>query len=606
MTAAKWTILETDADLTLMSGVLGVSETLARVLANRGVRSKKAALSYLSPELSRLPDPFLMAGMEEAVQTIFDSISKKEKIVVYGDYDVDGITGTVILYKLLKRFGADASYMIPLRAEDGYGLNLNAVRELSDRGTNLIITVDNGIATLDEAKEAAALGMKLVVIDHHEPGYTETEQGKADALPAACAVVDPKRSDCAYPFKSMCAAGLAYRLSEAYHIRAGEEFSMQNEFSALAAFATVCDIAELKSDNRIIVKRGTDQMNLNKFVNPGLGSLIKRRGYLDRQIDAFAMGYILGPCVNATGRLENADMAVRLMLMEMDDMRGRDELAERLVLLNDERKELTAAGFLRAAQMVDSENPGKVIVLADRDAHESVAGIIAGRLKDKFNRPVVVLAPGEGEACAKAGPGANSYADADPGPEGGRLFKGSGRSVAAYNMFEALHRHRELFVRFGGHAMAAGLTMRERDVDTLRERLNAECELEERDFAPELFIDAALEIDEVTLELSNELSRLAPFGSGNREPLFVTYGMLAESCRVIEQKNTVIFTLCGKKGATYKGICFGKNELFEEQSKIAGKAPFLVDAVYAVETNEYNGYVSAQLNIRDFSLSPIA
>lgn len=584
-----WRVLETDADLPLMSRVLGISETAARVMANRGIRSKKTAQAYLSPALDRLRDPLLMKDAEKALRLIVEAVARKDKIMIYGDYDCDGVTGTVILYKTLTRYGADADYYIPRRTEEGYGLNIEAVRRMREAGVDMVITVDNGIAALAEVAEANRLGMRVVVIDHHEPGFVESGGIRTDVVPDAAAVVDPKQTACSYPFKSFCAAGLAYKLMGAFCAYTGMPFTDHDELLALAAVATVCDIVELTDENRVIVRNGLDILNQNKLINPGLGSLIARRGYLDKTVDTFVAGFVLGPCINATGRLDDAAQSVALMLKDTADERGRSELAYRLTELNDERRAITADSVTRVLAALP-EAPDKVLVLTDRDTHESVAGIVAGRVRETVNRPVILLTASS---------------------EGG--FKGSGRSIEGYNLFEALYRHRELLTRFGGHAMAAGLSLCEDNIDELRTRLNRDCTLTEEDFHAVIAVDGILKADGVTLALSEELTRLAPFGRGNKEPLFVTYDLTPESFRAIDDKNTLLFTFLTDSGRRIKGICFGMNEYFAQTLSAccdsgeyaavrqSGRAAGLVvDAVYGVETNIYNGNVTVQMRIKDF------
>lgn len=590
---AYWNIRTTDADLPLMAQVLGISEITAQVLANRGIRSKKAALAYLSPALSGLHDPLLMKDTLKAFRHIAETAARREKIMIYGDYDADGVMSTVIWYKTLRRYGAEADYYIPHRAEEGYGLNRDAVYRMREAGIDLIITVDNGISALAEIAEANALGMRVIVVDHHEPGFVEADGQRADVVPDALAVIDPKQAACPYPFKHLCAAGLSFRLADAFCRYAGIPFSDHDELLALAAIATICDIVDLQDENRVLVKHGLAVLNTNKLINPGLGSLILRRGYLDKPVDTFVAGFILGPCINATGRLQSAALSVQLMLAPREEERERTQLADKLTELNEERKNLTAESVTRAlSALPDKAALDKVLVLVDTDTHESIAGIVAGRVKDTANRPTLLLTRGDS------------------------AMKGSGRSIEGYNLFEALYRHRDLFLRFGGHAMAAGLTMTEENIAELRTRLNDECTLTEDDFHATLSVDRQLKAEDVTLELAKELAWLAPFGKGNREPLFVTYGLTVESLRVMDEKNTLIFTFVTSNHRWVKGICFGMNEAFaaaleaiypeRECRLIRGghlqDTMLVLDAVYGIDLNTYNGQVSVQMRIKDFVL----
>ena len=567
MTQKKWQLLETDAKLDLMSKTLGISQITANVMANRNLRSKKTALAFLSPSLDAMYQTLDMEGAQVVLERIGTSIDRREKTVIYGDYDVDGIMSTVILQKVLTRLGADVSYYIPHRQEEGYGLNKNAVTKLAADGVKLIIAVDNGVSAIEEVELAVSLGVDVLIIDHHEQG---------ENLPPAVGIVDPKQQGCNYPFKEMCAAGLVFKIVSALCKHLNAPFLERDEMLTLAAIATVCDIVPLTDENRIIVNCGMTILNANKLINPGLGSLITLRGYLDKPIDTFTVSFVIGPCLNATGRLESASLSVDLLLTGEDDRR-RIELAHKLAELNEERKSLTADCVERVMEGVDMQNPDKVLVICDTEAHESIAGIVAGRVREATNRPTILLTRGDGE------------------------MKGSGRSIPAFNLFEALNANRDLFLRFGGHAMAAGITMTAENIPILREALNRECQLTDEDFCPVLYVDRELKLDEVTLALSDELARLVPFGKGNEEPLFVSRGVFAENVRIIDEKNTLIFTFFTSMGKL-KGIAFGLNQLYAE--RVGEKnSELTMDVVYAVETNVYNGVASVQMRIRDFRVS---
>ncbi|MCL2405518.1 MAG: single-stranded-DNA-specific exonuclease RecJ [Defluviitaleaceae bacterium] len=577
MNTNRWTLLETDADLPLMSQVLGISQITANVMANRGIRTKNTALSFLTPTMDKLHDITSMKGVNEALALISQAIHDGTKVMIYGDYDVDGIMSTVILYKVLKNAGADVDFYIPHRVEEGYGLNSAVVKRLHEAGTQLLITVDNGISAISEIDEANNLGMKVIIIDHHEPGFTHTQGTREDILPPAAAIVDPKQAQCTYPFKELCAAGLSYKLAVAFEQYHSGKHIQHDELLALAAIATICDIVNMQDENRIIVREGLARLNANKLLNPGLGSLISRRNYLDKPIDTFTVGFIIGPCLNATGRLDSAAKSVELLLAT--ESNERHALANELCELNDARKELTAECVSRVMESI-SEPLDKVLVLTDLSAHESVAGIVAGRIKESTGRPTILLTQGDG------------------------TMKGSGRSVEGYNLFEALYAHRHLFTRFGGHPMAAGLTLHSENIPLLREALNANCTLSEDDFTPEYKIDRELLPSEITLALSEELKTLAPYGKGNHDPLFVSRKLYVENCRVISEKNTLIFTFNTKSGKL-KGIAFGLNSAFDTATLESGVRPtggFNMDVVYVVETNVYNGISSVQMRLRDFRL----
>jgi single-stranded-DNA-specific exonuclease len=574
-----------------MVQVLGISETIARILANRGIRSKLAAKRYLDPDIRRLGLATGFKDMPKAASMLKEAIGRGEKVAIYGDYDVDGVMGTVILVKLMRWCGASPRFVIPKRTESGYGLSVDAVKALHGEGVGLLVTCDNGISAIEEIEAAKGLGMKVIVLDHHEPGYALDENGgRRDKVPDADCIVDPKQISCGYPFKQYCAAGIAYRLIGAMEDAMGKAFPESNLCLALAAIATVCDIVPLLEENRMLVKRGIDILNLDKRINLGLWHLMMEKKIQDKAITVFDIGYVLGPCINASGRLSHAAEAVDLFLS--DDPIEAAALASKLASLNETRKDMTEKAFDRAMDMIfaDDAELGKVLVLFDEETDESIAGVVAGRIKERLCRPVIMLT------------------------RGGGAVKGSARSIEAYNIFEALRRNADLFIRFGGHAMAAGLMLEERNIVPLRERLNAECSLSEENFIPALYIDMQLQPEEATFALVREIALLSPFGKDNPEPLFIAKGLRLERLRLIDEKNTILFTFSGDRSK--KGVCFGLNdsfrakmeELYEplEASKIlAGilrESSIEMDVVYAPEINMYNNKESVQMRIKDFRI----
>jgi len=572
-TSTRWILRETDANIPLMAETLQINPVMARVMANRGIRTKKTALSFLKTSIDQLR-PFLdMKDAQAAISRIASAIKLGEHITIYGDYDADGITSTAILFKVLARLGASVSYYIPHRITEGYGMNKTAVQNLAADGTKLILTVDNGISAIEEVALAHELGMDTIIIDHHEPG---------DVLPQAAAIIDPKQHDCPYPFKELCAGGLSYKFAAALCEHLDMPFVEQEEFLVLAAIATICDIVKLTDENRILANCGMIILNANKLINPGIGSLITVRGYLEKQIDTFSVGFVIGPCINAAGRLDIADIAVELLLADANEIAERMELTNKLIELNETRRQLTGDCVERLlADLPNTAALDNVIVIRDTETHESIAGIVAGRIREATGRPTIVLTQGD------------------------EAMKGSGRSPACYNLFEALFAHKHLILRFGGHSMAAGLTISSENIPLLREALNRDCTLTEEDFLPMLEIDAELEFGDITLKLADELTRLAPFGSGNHEPLFVSHGLFVESVRVMDEKNTLIFTFNNGTTRTLKGIAFGLNESYTKAIAKAGankNGGFRLDIVYGVEVNAYNGNVSVQMRVRDFRI----
>ena len=573
---SKWILQETDADLALMSKVLQVNPITANIMANRGIRTKKTALNYLNASLDASYDAEAIKGMPEAIKLITDAIKNSTKIVVYGDYDVDGIMATTILLKTLQYMEANVDYYIPHRIDEGYGLNIDAIKHLHASGAEIILTVDNGISAIEEIPIAKELGMKVIVLDHHDPGFTMSEDGRVDILPIADIIIDPKQLDCPYPFNELCAGGLAYKLAISLCEMPSE---LHDEILTLAAIATICDIVHLQDENRIIVKEGLIKLNAHKLINPGLGSLITARGYLDKPIDTFAVGFVIGPCLNASGRLGSASTSVELLLAKKTEDRIR--LTEELCRFNEERKKLTAECVDRATENLP-KLLDKVLILTDANAHESVAGIVAGRIKESTGRPTIFIT------------------------QGGNAMKGSGRSIEGYNLFEALYENRHLLQRFGGHPMAAGLTLLKKNIPILREALNTSCDLTEDDFAIVINIDRELVAADISLQLSEELKKLAPYGKGNKEPLFVCKNFYVENCRAINEKNTLIFTFSAD-GIRYKGIAFGLNEDYALACIDACVKPiggYNMDVVFTLETNVYNGNATVQLRVRDFRITP--
>ena len=595
MSPATWVVDQTDANIPLMAETLGISQLVASVLAKRDIRTKNTAIKYLAPDMKYLHDTKLMRDAEKAAALLQKAVQDGVPITVYGDYDVDGVTSTAILVKLARRLGGNVSYYIPQREEEGYGLNLSAVEKLAEAGTAFLLTCDNGIASIAEIAEAKRRGLTVVVLDHHEPGFETNADGeRADILPCADAVIDPKQAACAYPFRLLCAGGLAYKFAMLVCECCGVPFADEAEFAVLAAIATFCDMVDLIDENRILAKRGLQLLNSDEPLNIGLRALMRARGLEGKAVGAFDIGYIIGPCINATGRLEHAALSVELLLT--NDEQEAVSIAEKLAALNEERKALTTQAYESVTEMLPDEAAReKVLVLYSPDVHESIAGIVAGRVKERTNRPVVMLTKSNDS-----------------------LVKGSARSIEGYDMFEALFANRELFVRFGGHSMAAGLTMAEENVEALRERLNAACVLTEADFIPVVHVDGEMTLDDATFALAQQLQILEPFGKGSREPLFALYNVTAQPVELIGSSKSVLrFTFAADGGRKVKGICFGKAEAFMDMLS-ASYAPAVVesfangtlrgltvrlDIVCGIEINEYNGNVSVQLRIVDFRLA---
>ena len=584
---ARWIIKENDADISLMSKTLGISPILCEILANRSIRTKNTALKYLRPSLEYMHDIRMMADVDKACEIIRDGIANNHKFCIYGDYDVDGISGTVILHKTLLNLGANCRFYIPRRETEGYGLNMAAIEKIAAQD-DILITVDNGIAAMSEVARAKELGLTVIIIDHHEAPYIENNNERIEQLPPADAIIDPKRKDCPYPFKEMSAAGIAYKFAKYLHITFREEFVEEREFLVFAAIAAFCDVVDLVDENRIITANGLTLLRQQNFKNIGLNALVKARNLEYNKIDVFDIGFIIGPCINATGRLDSAELAVELFLCE--DAEQAEVLAAKLVELNDERKALTAQYAEKTiAELADCYD--KVLVAFQPDMHESIAGIVAGRVKEAVHRPAIVFA------------------------KSGDIAKGSARSIESYNIFEEMQKHKELFIRFGGHKMAAGASLPLENIDVLRERLNESCTLTDEDFVPIIYIEKELKLDEVTYELAQSLQILAPFGKANKQPVFITREIYTENAEIIGQSgSTLRLAFRTDTGRKIRAVAFQSVEKFQAllaksyseevcNGFALGRLRNLavkMDVAYHIEINTYNGNSSLQLRILDF------
>lgn len=592
MAQKKWTIRRSKTDAALVAQSMNISLLTAATLLHRGIKSQREAQQFLGGTLADLSDAAQLKDLPEGVACVCEALKKGKQIAIYGDYDVDGVTSTTILYRALRNFSNQVSFHVPHRQKDGYGLQLAAVEQLAKDGVELIVTCDNGIAALEEARRAKELGMALVIIDHHEPVRQAKEDGTMEVvLPVANAVIDHKRPDCPFPFKAMCAGGLAFRFAQALYDAFGRRESFQKtlegELLILAAIATVCDIVDLNGDNRILVKEGLRL--LPKTENKGLRALLEETGLAEKTITEYALGFVIGPCINATGRLETAAEAIRLLTTE--DEAEAKELAAHLVALNEERKEMTAEAFLRLSQRVKEEGQeeDRVLVLYDETVHESVAGIVAGRIKEAFYRPTIVLTDAEGGGA-----------------------KGSGRSIEGYDLFAELCRVQSLFTRFGGHTMAAGLSLTKEQIVPLRQKLNANCTLTKEDLTPKLRLEAVATLDQVTVDTAEELQLLSPFGKENPAPVFASRHLYAERVyRIGKKKDMLRFVLRDTEtGVCRDGIDFQGYEDFLAQIEtlfgptmaeevFAGRQGVYVDVAYTIEKNEFQGRTTPQLNIKD-------
>jgi len=587
---AEWNVLTNDANIKLMSETLKISPITAHVLANRNIRSKSSAVRFLNPSLEYSDGAASMKDVEKASKIIAKAKQKNVKTVIYGDYDVDGVMSTVILYKTLQRFGIDVSFYIPHREEEGYGLNASAIEKISADGCKLIIACDNGISSFKEIELAKELGMAVIVMDHHEPGFTELDGEDIEAIdhvPDAAAIIDPKQKECKYSFKDLCAAGVCYKFAEYFYSAVGMEFYERSEFLVLACIATYCDMVGMTGENRILAKNGLKLLNSDNYSNIGVKALIKERELEVGKIDAYEIGYRIGPCINASGRISHAKDAVELFIET--DPKAAKKLAERLGELNEERKTMTGDACEAAIEAADLNE--KIVILFSPKIHESIIGIVAGKVKDALNKPVIVLS------------------------KSGEFIKGSARSIESYDIYKGLYKCRDLFERFGGHSMAAGLTMVEENIDELRKRLNDECVLEETDFVKIINIEKELESEEITFALAKELEMLEPFGKDNPDPIFCSRGVFTDQIDIIgSNKKTLRFTFGVDGVRKIKAVCFNKLDDFMESLRksysdkicagfLSGDIKRLtvkMDIAYNIDVNEYKGNVSVQIRIVDF------
>ena len=568
---------------------LCVSEVVAKLLVNRGIYNLDIAKEFLDGNISDFNNPKEMLGMTGAVELMKSSIIAGEKILIVGDYDVDGVISTYVLYTAIKKCGGNVSFHIPDRIKEGYGINESIIRKASEDNVDIIITCDNGIAAIDQVKLAKELGLKVIITDHHDVPFIDENGERKYIVPNADFVLNPKQEECEYKFDKICGATVAYKFVECLY----EEFNVSKEelydLLQYVAIATVCDVVDLSSENRIIVKEGLKRINSTN--NIGLKALFKETGLEERAITVYTLGFVIGPSINASGRLEQAEWALKMLLS--DNEIEAKELAEKLNDLNKERQDLTKEGLEQAIEIIEKNNmtKDKVLVVYLEDVHESIAGIIAGRVREKYNLPTIIL--------TKAHDGA----------------KGSGRSIEEYNMFEELLKCKDLLGKFGGHPMAAGMSIPNENIDEFRSRLNNVTTLTDEDIIPKVSIDMGLLLSEINYELIDQISLLEPYGKANPKP---TFGM--KKLKVVEAKilgkNRNVLKLKLSDGRLYiEGIYFGDIEGFEKSIKDElGEIEYnkvfnglsnnlYLDIICMPEINEFNGNKKVQLVISNYRVS---
>ena len=561
---AKWMEIRKGADFQAISERFHITPFTARLIRNKDIVGEKAIEEYLHGSLSDLPPASLMKGIPEAVSLLMEKIQQKAFIRIIGDYDIDGVCATYILLKGLERAGARVDTDIPDRKKDGYGLNMELIRRAKEAGVDTIVTCDNGIAAPIEIKAAREMGMTVIVTDHHE---------LQEMVPDADVIVNPRQPDCPYPYKKLCGAAVAWKLvQELWRSLSCPEDIIYGDLLMFAAFATVGDVMDLTGENRILVREGLKQ--LRRTTHPGMSALIEVNDIARERLSAYHIGFVLGPCINASGRLDTAKRALELLNTTEPELAR--ERAGKLKELNDERKAMTEKGVQMAVEQIEESvlKEDRVLVVYLPDCHESLAGIIAGRIRERYYRPVFVLTKGE------------------------EAVKGSGRSIEAYSMFEEMSRCRELFLKYGGHPMAAGLSIPEELVEEFRRRLNENCTLTREELTEVVHIDMALPFSHVSEQLTEELALLEPYGKGNTKPVFAARNVRVLESRVLgKNQNVLRMKIMDESGTIREGVYFNscmQEVLADLQKKTT------VHMLYYPEIDEYRGQRRLKLRILNY------
>ncbi|MCR5011278.1 MAG: single-stranded-DNA-specific exonuclease RecJ [Lachnospiraceae bacterium] len=592
-----WFLIRKSGNFTELGREWNVPTAVARLMCNRGIENSEDAEEYLRGSLAHMHDPALFKDMDRAAAVIAEAVRSEKHIRVIGDYDIDGVCSTAIMVRGLKALGANVDYVIPHRIKDGYGMNPDMITKASEDGVEYILTCDNGIAASNEASLARNLGITLVITDHHEVPYEEKDGVRQYILPAAAAIVDPKQEDCSYPFPGICGGMIAYKfikyiyangLAGPNHASVYADKDFDDEMLQLAAFATVGDIMELKDENRVAVKEGLRLMSRKPA--RGVAELIAALGLSGTEISAFHLGFVLGPCINATGRIDSADRALSLLVE--DDENAAMRIAGELKEMNESRKNMTEEAVkLAKAQIEEGQHDGmKVLVIFLPDCHESIAGIVAGRMREFCNKPVFIVTRAE------------------------QGLKGSGRSVEAYHMYDAMTEIKDVFTKYGGHAQAAGFSLEEDRLEEMRRRLNENCHLTEEDLQGKLLIDMELPLSYANGALADALEIMEPFGNGNPKPVFARRGLVFKKMRMIGKNGTGAKISVSDEGRTYEIVTFKRAADFVEsiRSKYGDDAAARAEsgqesgvnitfsAAYGVQWNEFRGERTVQLLMQDY------
>ena len=591
----KWVIKNNKVNIEELSKKSFISKVIAKILVNRNISTTEEIEKFLKASLDNVHDPFLMEDMDKGTEIISEDIALGNKIAIYGDYDVDGVASTTILYIALKKIGANVIYYIPDREKDGYGLNEKSLYSLKEQGVKTILTCDNGIAAINEVKKCKEFGMKIVITDHHDLPYEDGDNSKV-IMPEADAIINPKRLDCNYPFKLICGATVAYKFSLALYIKRNIDISMLKELIVFAGIATICDVVDLIDENRVIAKYAIDALN-GTVNNIGMRALIDACNLHDKEINSYSVGFILGPCINASGRLETAKMAVDLFVSK--EYEKCSEIAKKLVELNKMRKMMTEKAVESVIEQIENSDiiNDKVLVVLDKEIHESLAGIIAGRIKERYNRPTIILTLGSNDS-----------------------IKGSGRSIEEYNMFEELTKVKDNFSKFGGHPMAAGMSLQGDNVDKLRRELNENCSLEEKDLIKKYTIDCVFKIGNINNQLVYDIGMLEPFGKGNSRPILgdkavevskiIAFGEESNVIKFefVNNPNGMIFENVEKVSNNIKawyGEEYGEIISYDRYKAITIPKNCKIDILYSPTFNKYNGNINIQLKIVDYRKTKI-
>lgn len=583
----KWVVAAKRADFKAIGEKYHIDQVTARLIRNRDIVGDKAIQEYLYGTMKDMHNPEKMKGVVQAADILIQKIQSQKSIRIIGDYDIDGVTSTYILYTGLKKCGAVVDYEIPDRIRDGYGINRQLVLDAWEAGVDTILTCDNGISAIEQIAYAKELGMTVIVTDHHELRTTEKNGKTQVILPDADVVINPHQPDCLYPYKDLCGGAVAYKLVQELYQKNGFPDSEIEHLIEYAAIATVGDVMKLTGENRIIVKEGLKRLNLTQ--NIGLKALIRANGLEGREINSYHIGFVIGPCINASGRLTTAKKALELLLCK--DSQKADILAEELLNLNAERKDMTQKGYEEAVQQIESTSlkDDKILIVYLPECHESIAGIIAGRIRERYYRPVFVLTDGE------------------------KSVKGSGRSIEGYSMFEEMQKCDDLFLNYGGHPMAAGCSLEKENIQPLRERLNTNAQLTEDDLIEKICIDVPMPIGYITEHLIEELDILEPFGTANKKPVFAEKNLHVLGARILGQNRNVIkMQVASVSGVVMDALYFGDAEEFrryleekfgfQETEKMFQnrKTDITLSVIYYPTVNEFRGQKSLQIVISDY------